>query len=88
MLPILNVQAFSVYRWQLWYNGATETHRLGGLRMSLFDEEELNLYNREKLQKMQKELAVLRQNADSSEIKKPVINNGYPVCPCEVDCNR
>lgn len=54
--------------------------------MSLFDEKELNRYNKEKLQKMQKELEALRQNADSCEIKKPIINNGYYVCPCEVDC--
>lgn len=52
------------------------------------NEEELERYNKDKIQKMQKELEVLRQNADSCEIKKPIINNGYHVCPCEVDCNR
>lgn len=56
--------------------------------MSLFEEKELNRYNKEKIQKMQKELEVLRQNADSCEIKNTIINNGYHVCPCEVDCNR
>ncbi len=55
------------------------------MHMSLFDEKELNRYNKEKLQKMQKELEVLRENADSCEIKKPIINNGYHVCHCEAD---
>lgn len=61
--------------------------------MNLFDREELNRHNKElnryyeeKLQKMQKELEALRQNADSCELKKPIINNGYPICPYEVYC--
>lgn len=55
--------------------------------MNLFNEKELNRYNKEQLQKMQKELEILRQKADSCEIKEPIINNGYPVvCPYEADC--
>lgn len=56
--------------------------------MSLCNEEELERYNKDKIHKMQDTCEKLRAKAEQCEIKKPIINNGYHVCPSKLDCNR
>ncbi len=55
--------------------------------MSIWNEEELKRYNKEKLKKLKSEHERLSKKAENCEIKYPIINNGYRICQSELDCN-
>lgn len=50
----------------------------------LFNQDEIDKLNQDRIQKMDKELEMLDDQLEGLEIKKPIMTEGYPhICRCE-----
>lgn len=56
--------------------------------MTLCRIEDVEKYNEEKIKRLQSEVERLEKITENCEIKHPIINNGYDICPNELECLR